>query len=113
MRSRVGFISTAGPLRDFLIIHLRILFGVDCPTSKISLCSAVKKKVDNYGEQETMHHGLECRMKSAQDDVVRYPNNQSPSRPVAGAEHKHRSHDRDESNQANQYQLILKWALNL
>jgi hypothetical protein len=50
-------------------------------------------------------------VKGAQDDVVRHPNERKPSRPVAGSKHIYSADNSQESDEANQDQVILNGTL--
>jgi hypothetical protein len=60
-----------------------------------------------------MHDQLEQRVKSAKDDMIRDPDEESPACPVAPTKHKYSANNREQSDKTNEDNLILKWTVSL
>ena len=86
------------------------------------LCSCVakigggrraKEKIGDYGEEQAVDE--ECRqgVKGAEEDVIGKPSEEKPAGPVAATKDEESADDRDKTDEADPYDVVVEWKLEL
>jgi hypothetical protein len=70
-------------------------------STKIRGSATTQQKRGYDRKEQSMHGEFKHRMKGAQDNVVRNPGEEDPTRPVAAAQQEYATDDRQKANQEN------------
>src|SRR6185312_12331041 len=60
-----------------------------------------------------MNRRRSYRVEAAQNDVIGYPYDREPTRPVGAAKHEHSSNDRQQPNDECEHSIICEWVAQI
>ena len=80
---------------------------------KVAARCRAEQKISQDCAKQNVNCQLGQRVEGAQDHVGSDPDERKPARPVMAAEHKHSTHNRDETDQFDPYQAVLKRMLRV